>query len=332
MKGSNMITNRFAPRLGAALFRICFGIACCFGVASVLAATPSNTAANQTTRALLDYLTSLPQQTGAKLLSGQQTGLTTSYAASNMTVEYGYSHFVTALSAQTGRQVALIGADYGPVDLNVSFPVDYRAVNAPLIDHWQKGGLVTVMYTARNPWTGKLANDRSTLGALGELVTVGTQANAHWRMQLDSLAGGLKELQAAGVTVLFRPLHEINGAWFWWGNNPQRATHAADLVAVWRDLHDYLSRVHGLDNLLWVYNVSPRSGTTMADELSLYPGDVYVDVVSFDHYNTSFDSRVPPTYAALKTLGKPIALAEFGPTTKASAGTFDYRVIAEECG
>lgn len=319
--------NSIPGLIGRAMLAL---IAYLLAAASALAASPSNPNANQTTRALLDYLTSLPAQASGKLLAGQMTGLTTAWTASPYTAAYGYSHYVTALEAQAGRAVALVGADYGPIDANVAFPIDYRPVNAPLIDHWQKGGLVTVMYSARNPWTGKLANDRSTLGALSELLTPGTAAQAHWLQQLDSVAEGLKELQAAGVTVLFRPLHEMNGAWFWWGNNPNRSTHAADLVALWRHMHDYFSRIHGLDNLLWVYNVSPRSGSAMADELALYPGDAYVDVTSFDHYNTTFHSGVQAAYTALKTLGKPVALAEYGPTNRVWAGTFDYLNLLNE--
>ena len=297
---------------------------------AALAATPSNPRANATTRALYDYLAGLPQRSEGKLLSGQHMGLTTAYSASNMTVAYGYKHFVTPLVSRTGRHVAMVGADYGPIDATVSFPIDYAAVNAPLLQHWRDGGLVTVMYSARNPWNGKNANDRTFAGPLSDLLRPGAAANAAWMAQLDSVAAGLAALRAAGVVVLFRPLHEINGAWFWWGYNPANSAYRDEIIAVWRHMHDYFSNTKGLDNLLWIYNVTPKGSGAIPSETSLYPGDAYVDVLSFDIYATAFDSATVAAYNALKALGKPVALAEFGPTNRQWAGTFDYTLLLAE--
>lgn len=295
------------------------------------AATPSNAGANLSTRALYSYLASLPQQTAAKLISGQHLGLTTSSINSaNMTVAYGYDHFVTPLVNLTGRHIGIVGADYGPIDLMVTFPIDYTAVNAPLLRHWKDGGLVTVMYSARNPWTGRNANDRTLGGPLSDLLKSGTAANVAWLNQLDSVAAGLQALQAQGVAVLFRPLHEMNGAWFWWGYNPNSSTYAADIVALWRHMHDYFSKTKNLDNLLWVYNTTPKGSANIPDEAALYPGDSYVDIVSFDLYAATFDIRAVSAYSTLKALGKPIALAEFGPPLNQRSGTFDYTQLLSE--
>jgi len=295
------------------------------------AVMPSNANANLPTRALYSYLASLPQQTEAKLISGQHLGLTTtSVSASNMTVAFGYDHFITPLVRLTGRHIGIVGADYGPIDLKVTFPIDYTAVNAPLLQHWKDGGLVTVMYSARNPWSGANANDRTFGGPLSDLLKSGTAANMAWLDQLDSVAAGLQALKAEGVVVLFRPLHEMNGAWFWWGYNPNSSTYAADIVALWQHMHDYFSKTKNLDNLLWVYNTTPKSSASIPDEAALYPGDAYVDIVSFDHYAATFDSRVVGAYSTLRALGKPIALAEFGPPLDQRLGTFDYTQLLSE--
>ena len=50
-----------------------------------------------------------------------------------------------------------------------------------------------------------------------ELLTPGSPLNLRWQAQVDVIAGYLKQLQDAHVPVLFRPYHEINGNWFWWG-------------------------------------------------------------------------------------------------------------------
>ena len=105
------------------------------------AANPSNAAANASTRSLYDYLTSLSRATRAKLLSGQHMGLTTSFAASNMTVAYGYEHFVVPLVGLTGRHIAIVGADYGPADASVSYPVDYGArMTQAIFMVWRRSG------------------------------------------------------------------------------------------------------------------------------------------------------------------------------------------------
>lgn len=51
-----------------------------------------------------------------------------------------------------------------------------------------------------------------------ELVTPGTALNVRWTRQVDTVASYLNELKALGVPVLWRPYHESNGVWFWWGN------------------------------------------------------------------------------------------------------------------
>lgn len=306
---------------------------CCLAAAASLstwAASPSNAGANARVRAFYDYLVALPQATQGKLLSGQHTGYTTSYTASNATVAYGYDHFVTALATRTGRTVAIVGADYGPVDTNVSYPIDYAPVNAPLLRHASQGGVLTVMFSARNPWTGKLANDLTFGLPLSELLQEGTAANLAWMRQLDSVAAGLQVLKDAGATVLFRPLHEMNGAWFWWGYNRNSPSYAQDVAALWRHMHGYFSQTKGLDNLLWVYNVTPQVSTAIPSETALYPGDAYVDVVSFDVYTQSFDTATVNAYARLKALGKPVALAEFGPTNRAWDGSYDYQRLLTE--
>ena len=49
------------------------------------------------------------------------------------------------------------------------------------------------------------------------MLTNGTDENYIWLDQLDTMASFLLQLQAQKVPVLWRPFHEANGAWFWWG-------------------------------------------------------------------------------------------------------------------
>ena len=87
---------------------------------------------------------------------------------------------------------------------------------------------------------------------------------------IDAIAVQLKKLQAADVPVLFRPLHEASGGWFWWG-----AKGADPYLKLWKLLYDRLTNYHGLNNLIWVWN---------GQSASWYPGDDYCDMVGEDIY------------------------------------------------
>lgn len=91
---------------------------------------------------------------------------------------------------------------------------------------------------------------------------------------MDVVAGYLKSLADKGVPVLWRPLHEAGGGWFWWGSKGPQATKM-----LWWLLFDRLVNVHKLDNLIWVWT---SEETEVAKEW--YPGDAFVDIVGRDFY------------------------------------------------
>ncbi len=107
------------------------------------------------------------------------------------------------------------------------------------------------------------------------------------------------------MPVLFRPYHEMNGNWFWWGGRPGKNGSAA----LYRQLYDRLVNAHQLDNLIWVWNVNVPGGSAGAFT-DYFPGTDYVDVLSVDNYG-----EFKPSYYddVLGLAGeKPIALAEVG--------------------
>lgn len=91
---------------------------------------------------------------------------------------------------------------------------------------------------------------------------------------LDVTAGNLKKLADKGVPVLWRPLHEASGRWFWWGYKGPKACKA-----LYRLMFDRFTGMHGLDNLIWVWVTDEA-----ADAGDWYPGDAYVDIVGRDYY------------------------------------------------
>lgn len=92
---------------------------------------------------------------------------------------------------------------------------------------------------------------------------------------IDSIASQLKKLETAGVPILWRPLHEAEGQWFWWGaKGPKPCLELYDLM------YDRLTNYHNLHNLIWVW-----SG--YAEEV-WYPGNDKVDIYGYDSYPGNF--------------------------------------------
>ena len=87
---------------------------------------------------------------------------------------------------------------------------------------------------------------------------------------LDAIAAELAKFRDANQPVLWRPLHEASGGWFWWG-----AKGPGPFIELWRLMHDRYVNYHGLHNLMWVYTVG---------DADWYPGDDYVDIASMDIY------------------------------------------------
>jgi mannan endo-1,4-beta-mannosidase len=226
---------------------------------------------------------------------------------------FGFPGMVQALETKTGRYPYMVGADYlyDPGYTSASI----RKVNSYLIELSKKGGLATVSTHFSNPWTSGDCRDRSVV-RMPDLYTPGNPAYDKFHADLDLIAEGFKELQDNGVVVLYRPLHEMTGTWFWWGGVDQ-----TEYVSLWRHVHDYLTLTKGLNNILWVY--SPFNVTwddAPADRY--YAGDEYVDIVGMDWYSDKLGDQTEArrTYDRLTALGKPFAFAEAGPDALNSPG------------
>ena len=124
---------------------------------------------------------------------------------------------------------------------------------------------------------------------------------------IDAIAVQLKKLRDENVPVLWRPLHEAEGKWFWWG-----AKGAEPCKWLWKLLYDRLVTHYQLDNLIWVW-----TSTGTPDALNWYPGDEYVDIIGADIYMPpgSYGSNfiIFDNLAALYEGRKIIALSENGP-------------------
>jgi mannan endo-1,4-beta-mannosidase len=141
------------------------------------------------------------------------------------------------ISREIGQIPAVLSCDWAcgwnsktpPQDL-----IDYSC-NAALKAHWSQGGLVAISMHLPNPVsaTGGGYKDRMNLN-FADLIQSSTATGQRWRLFLDRMAQGLNDLQQAGVTVLFRPLHEMNGDWFYWGNQVKNlaSNHSPETASI----------------------------------------------------------------------------------------------------
>ena len=139
-----------------------------------------------------------------------------------------------------------------------------------------------------------------------ELLTPGTKLYKRWAAQVDSVAVYLKKLQDAHVPVLWRPYHEMNGDWFWWGGRVGENS-TADL---YRQLYDRMVNYHKLNNLIWIWSVD-RPSTPIRKFSNFYPGNEYLDILALDVYGSDFNQAYYDSLMVLSQ-GKPIVLGEVG--------------------
>jgi mannan endo-1,4-beta-mannosidase len=212
----------------------------------------------------------------------------------------------------TGKFPAIFGQDFGFAGGDDKDSVEGRpSMIEEAKRQYRNGAVVALTWHAVRPTEDEPVTFRDSVqGHLtdfewNELLTPGTNLHSRWVEQVDVIAGYLRQLQAAGVPVLFRPYHEMNGNWFWWGGRP--GEHGS--AALYRQLYDRFVNVHHLNNLVWVWNVNSPGGNAGSIE-SYYPGAQYADVVTMDIYG-EFKQNYYDDMVALAG-DKPIALAEVG--------------------
>ncbi|MXV51904.1 beta-mannosidase [Pedobacter sp. HMF7647] len=185
----------------------------------------------------------------------------------------------------TGEYPAVYGWELGglehgrPVNID-SVPFDKMKAFIKLA--YDKGSVTTISWHLDNPVNGKSAWDTTKNCVRG--ILPGASKHALYKSWLEKVAaflGDLKGSDGKSIPVLFRPFHEMSGSWFWWGRNE---TSPEELKQIWRFTVTYLRDVKKLHNILYVYNYNDIKSAD--DFMERYPGDAYVDVMSFDFYQS----------------------------------------------
>ncbi|MFC5652691.1 glycosyl hydrolase [Paenibacillus solisilvae] len=253
-----------------------------------------NPNASPEAQALMSYL---KDQYGSKIIGGQTTLSDAEW-----------------VHEQTGKYPALVAfdmIDYSPS--RVEYGADSKEVEG-MLDWAGRGGILSLCWHWNAP-SGLFGNEEGKewwRGFYQEFTTfdlayaLSHKDSEYYQLilrDIDAISMQLKRLQDANVPVLWRPLHEAEGGWFWWGSKG-----AGPAKELYRLMYDRMTNYHHLNNLIWVWN------SASAD---WYPGDDVVDIISTDVYNTPGDySASSNKYDALVNVvndKKIVTMPENGP-------------------
>ena len=208
-----------------------------------------------------------------------------------------------------GKFPAILGVDMGyysqtGVDHDIPIKTTEQAITC-----WEKGGIVTICWHWLAPekyitgtWYSAFRPEEVKMNLTAIMNGKDEEGLALLRKDIDNIAQQLLIMQEAGVPILWRPLHEASGGWFWWG-----AEGPETYIKLYQYLYHTLTEEYGLNNLIWVWN---------GQSPDWYPGDDYVDIVGVDiyageHVYTSQIDAFLTTHASAPT-NKMVVLSENG--------------------
>lgn len=132
----------------------------------------------------------------------------------------------------------------------------------------------------------------------------GTPENEFVIREIDMVAEQLKRFEAEDIPVIWRPLHEANGGWFWWGNRGAESVEA--YKKLWYTMFDRMMNLHKLKNLIWVWNGQSKEMAVHPNTFDIAGEDIYCTPP--DHHSKVERFREVSSY----THGKMITLSECG--------------------
>ncbi len=221
----------------------------------------------------------------------------------------------------TGRYPSIIGGDlinYSPTRLQHGANPHHEVQR--LISAARKGFIITVSWHWNAPaelidhnyvnakgktvvshwWSGFYT--KSTKFNIAKVLAYPDSRNYHLMISnIDAIAVQLKKFDKAGIPILWRPLHEASGGWFWWGAHGPKP-----FKTLWRLMYERLTHHFHLHNLIWVY--------TTAGTGAWYPGNKYVDIVGVDQYPKNTNDPLSNLWQKCRKNfpNKLIAMTEFG--------------------
>ena len=242
----------------------------------------SNENATENAQILYDYL---QEVYGEACLTGQMES--TWMGSPDYEMDY--------IEDNTGRLPAIRGLDF--------MHNDFQGVVNRSIEWWNNGGIVTICWHTGADFASGYDESKADNINWEEAFVPGSETYNALLAGMDRAVPYLQQLEDAGVPVLWRPFHELDGGWFWWSKGG-----SDNFVQLWQLMYSRYTDYWGLDNLIWVYGYSSNGGE-MAE---WYPGDSYVDLLGADSYNDGPNEQLFEECETIAPEGMPIVFHECG--------------------
>lgn len=220
----------------------------------------------------------------------------------------------------TGDYPAVYGWELGHLELDSLANLDgvpFASMKKMIAAGYERGGVITISWHFTNALTGKSAWD-AVPGTVAAILPGGNKHALYisWLDKVAAFMHDLKDKNGDAIPVIFRPFHELNGSWFWWGKN---LCTPEEIKALYQFTETYLRDTKKVHNLLYAFNTDRFKEE--ADYLERFPGDQWVDIIGLDIYqrnadNAQFIRDMDASLSMLEKLAtarhKIPALTEFG--------------------
>lgn len=221
----------------------------------------------------------------------------------------------------TGDYPAVMGFDLGKLELDSKENLDgvpFDRMRQEIIAQFKRGGIITLSWHPWNPVTGENAWDPKG-DAVNAILEGGAQQKKFesWLKKVADFINSLQTCCGKKVPVIFRPWHEMNGGWFWWGANSCTPEQYKMLY-----IKTYVTLMKaGCDNIVWAWSPNLSDKKDVDSFLKCYPGGDFVDLIGVDIYefddsDVNYQKNLVETLDVMKLaaekVGKMAALTETG--------------------
>jgi mannan endo-1,4-beta-mannosidase len=204
--------------------------------------------------------------------------------------QYGHGWFGddnrSDVKSVTGSHPAVIGVDFSGLSGRTDTMIEKEKISLrkTIADTYNRGGITTVAWHFNNPVspTSFYWNDSTAVAAVKSIIPGGYYHEKYKSIlrTIGDLAKSITGNDGKIVPMIFRPYHEFDGDWFWWGK-----AHCTinEFTSLWRFTVSYLRDSLGVHNFIYAFSPDCKFNNEQ-EYLERYPGDEWVDIVGVDNY------------------------------------------------